>query len=175
MSIALSSNSISEDIETKIINEVFVKKTDGNKFAGGTFNKFKKPVEKIVQPFRLSTDKTKAYIPFRWALDNIPKSSRTPRENLTQISAKFNTTLRDIQKEIKDDCVDALNKKGCILISLYPGAGKTCLSIFLSSRIGLKTLIICHRIVLIEQWIKAIERFIDNPRIGFIKPSLSEI
>ena len=169
MSIVIDSKDISPEMESKILNEVFVKKIEGgNSFA---FNKFKKSAEKIVQPIRVKDNK--AYIPFRWALNNIPNSSRTSRENLSKISVKFNSTLRDIQKEIKDECVDSLNKKGCVLISLYPGAGKTCLSIFLSSRIGLKTLIICHRIVLIEQWIKAIERFIDNPKIGFVKPSLS--
>jgi superfamily II DNA or RNA helicase len=171
MSIALSSDFISEEIETKIIKEVFVKKTDGSDFK---FNKFKKVEEKIVQPFRLSTDRTKAYIPFDWSLQNIDNAKRPVREQFGQINVKFNTTLRDAQKEVKDECISALNKRGSILISLYAGCGKTALAIYLASKVGLKTLIICHRIVLIEQWIKAIERFIDNPRIGFVKPSLSE-
>jgi len=171
MSISVTSQDITPEIEDKILKEVFVKKIEGgNSFS---FNKFKKSSDKIVQPFRLSNDKSKAYIPFDWSLNNITNIKRPSRDQFLPINVTFNTTLRSTQKEIKDDCISSLNKKGSILISLYPGAGKTALSIFLASRIGLKTLIICHRLVLIEQWIQAIERFIDNPKIGFVKPSLS--
>jgi superfamily II DNA or RNA helicase len=56
-----------------------------------------------------------------------------------------------------------LNKFGCLLISLYPGAGKTCLAIYLAAKvIKLKTLIVCHRIVLMEQWRDSIKRFTGN-------------
>ena len=170
MSIVATSQHISDEIETKIINEVFVKKIEGN-----TFSKFVKPKETIIQPYRTSPDGKKVYLPFRWALENIPTISRPNRDILSTISplSKFNTTLRSVQQQIKDECISLLNKKGCVLISLYPGAGKTCLSIYLASKIGLKTLIICHRLVLIEQWKKAIERFIDHPNIGFIKSGLS--
>lgn len=172
MSIIIESKDISPELEEKILNEVFVKKIECGSFAFNKFSK-QKPKEKIVQPLRVSEDQTKAYLPFDWAIHNISNIKRPLREQFTSINIKFNTTLRSSQKEIKDDCISSLNKRGSILISLYPGAGKTCLSIFLASKIGLKTLIICHRLVLIEQWIKAIERFIDNPKIGFVKPSLS--
>jgi len=169
MSICLQSNDVSLELEDKILKEVFVKKIEGG------FNKFsrQKPKEKIIQPIRLNDSKDKVYIPFDWSLKNINNAKRPPRSEYQQINVTFNTTLRSTQKDIKDECISALNKHGSILISLYPGAGKTCLSIYLASKIGLKTLIICHRIILIEQWIKAIERFIDNPKIGFVKPSLS--
>lgn len=178
MSIKIHEKDLSEELETKIIDEVLVKKIDAvnpfmaNKFFGGKA----KPKETIVRPYRVIQDQNSICVPFRWAIDNIPNSSRPDRKDLTPLSdnTKFNTTLRSVQKEIKEECVSYLNKKGCVLISLYPGAGKTCLSIFLSSKIGLKTLIICHRIVLIEQWKKAIERFMDNPKIGFVKPGLSD-
>lgn len=172
MSIIIEAKHISQELEEKILNEVFVKKIEGSSF---TFNKFskQKPKEKIIQPIRTSEDQKLGYIPFDWAIHNLSNIKRPSRDNFTSINAVFNTTLRSTQKEIKDECISSLNKRGSILISLYPGAGKTCLSIYLASKIGLKTIIICHRLVLIEQWIKAIERFIDNPKIGFIKPSLS--
>jgi superfamily II DNA or RNA helicase len=169
MSIALESKDVSVELEDKILKEVFVKKIEGGNFS---FNKFK-PKDKLIQPIRVNDDKTKVYIPFDWALQNIKNAKRLSREQFTKINTTFNTTLRSTQKEVKDDCISALNKRGSILISLYPGCGKTALAIYLSSKIGLKTLIICHRIILIEQWIKAIERFIVNPKIGFVKPSLS--
>jgi len=173
MSIIATIDIVSEEIENRVINEVYVKKTEKKSFYKGGYN-YGSGKEVVVRPYRMSDERDKVYLPFRWALDNVQGSSRINREELTPMKAVFTSELRNVQKEIKDDCVKALNKKGCILISLYPGAGKTCLSIFLASRIGLKTLIICHRIVLIEQWKKAIERFIENPSIGVVSPSLSD-
>jgi superfamily II DNA or RNA helicase len=173
MSIIATVDHVSEELEQKILNEVFVKKTEKQSFfKKGSYYSNKNDV--TVRPYRMSEDGNRVYLPFRWALDNVPSLSRKERNELTSIQTTFTTQLRSVQKEIKDECVSNLNKKGCVLISLYPGAGKTCLSIFLASRIGLKTLIICHRLVLIEQWKKAIERFIENPSIGIISPSLSE-
>jgi superfamily II DNA or RNA helicase len=173
MSICLESKDISIELEDKILKEVFVKKIEGgNSFAFNKFSK-QKAKEKLIQPIRLNNSKDKVYIPFDWSLKNINNAKRPNRSEFSSINVKFNTSLREGQKQVKDECVSALNKKGSILLSLFPGFGKTCLAIFLASKIGLKTLIICHRIILIEQWIKAIERFIDNPKIGFVKPSLS--
>jgi superfamily II DNA or RNA helicase len=168
MSITLTSEQVSEELEEKIINEVQVKKLDGsNKFGFGGFGKQK---EIIVRPFKMNDVSNTVSVPFRWALDNIPHCQRPSRDTFSLIDTKFTTTLRSVQKEIKEECISYLNKKGCVLISLYPGAGKTCLSIYLASKIGLKTLIVCHRLVLMEQWKKAIERFIECPRIGIVKP-----
>lgn len=166
MSIIASESQIDRDLESRIIEEVKVTKIDGNSFYTSSFPVHRK--ETVVRPYKMNEDNTIS-LPFRWALDNVPSIQRPDRNSLTTISTRFTTTLRSIQQEIKDDCVSFLNRKGCVLISLYPGAGKTCLSIYLASRIGLKTLFVCHRLVLIEQWKKALERFIDQPRVGFIK------
>jgi superfamily II DNA or RNA helicase len=167
MSIIASEAQISADLENRIIEEVKVIKIEGNAFFSPAFQKKKK--ETIVRPYKMNDGNTIS-LPFRWAVDNVPDIKRPERSTLSSISSRFTTTLRSVQEEIKDQCIAYLNRHGCVLISLYPGAGKTCLSIFLASRIGLKTVFVCHRIVLIEQWIKALERFIENPRIGFVKP-----
>ena len=169
MSIIVTSSQLSEQDEERVINEVFVKKIESNSFAQPFPNRPKK--ETIIRPYYMSDDGERAYLPFRWALDNISSVVRPERSSLVPLrdNTKFNSTLRSVQREIKDDCIAHLNRNGCVLISLYPGAGKTALSIYLATKIGLKTLIICHRLVLIEQWKKAIARFIDNPRIGFVK------
>ena len=172
MSIIVTAEQVSEELEKRIIEEVLVKKMEKPNFFGKSFS-YKKKDEEVVRPYRMKEDGSCAYLPFRWALDNVPTSSRISREKLTTISPHFTTELRSVQKEIKDDCISFLNKKGCVLISLYPGAGKTCLSIYLASKIGLKTLIICHRLVLIEQWKEAIQAFIAEPKIGVVSSSLS--
>lgn len=172
MSIIVTCGDVSEEMEKRIINEVFVKKIDGNAFMMANKPFLKK--ETIVRPYKMNDDGTSLAVPFRWAMDNISPSLRPPRSGLAEIDVKFTSSLRSIQLEIKDECLSHINKKGCVLISLYPGAGKTCLSIYLSSKIKLKTLFVCHRLVLAEQWKKAIERFIDSPRIGFVKPEKNQ-
>ncbi len=174
MSIIATIDHIPETLEDRIINEVFVtKKTEKPSYMKGSFSYGNKK-DVIVRPYRMTESGDKVYLPFRWALDNVPTLSRRERSEMTSIKPVFTTQLRSVQKEIKDDCISFLNKKGCVLISLYPGAGKTCLSIFLASRIGLKTLIVCHRLVLMEQWKGAIKRFVENPSIGVLTPSLSD-
>ena len=114
----------------------------------------------------------KVYLPFRWALDNIPGVRRKNRDECTQMAenAKFLLKLRNIQQEVKSDCITALNKSGCHLISLYAGSGKTLLSVYLACKIGLKTLVICHRIGLIEQWIEEIGKSTENIVCSIIRP-----
>jgi superfamily II DNA or RNA helicase len=172
MSVRVTADQISEELEQQILDTVCVEKVEGgaNAFARP---RFAAQAKTYVRPYRMQ-DNEALFLPLVWATDNVPNVVRPSRSAFTAITPTFNTTLRAVQREIKDECISQLNRKGCVLISLYPGAGKTCLSIFLASRIGLKTLIVCHRLVLIEQWQAAINRFIDNPRIGFVKSGLSE-
>jgi len=173
MSIVIESKDISPELEDKILKEVFVKKIEGgNSFSFNKFSK-QKPKEKIIQPLRVSEDKTKGYIPFDWSLKNINNAKRPNRSEFSSINVKFNTTLREGQKQVKEEAISALNKRGSIMLALYPGFGKTSLSIFLSSKIGLKTLIICHRIILLNQWEEAIKRFIDDAKVCLVKPGMS--
>lgn len=172
MSIVIESKDISPELEQKILNEVFVKKIEGSSFAFNKFSK-QKPKEKIVQPLRVSEDQSKAYLPFHWSLKNIPNTKRPSREQFTPINVKFNATLREGQKQVKDEAISSLNKKGSIMLALYPGFGKTSMSVYLSSKIGLKTLIICHRIILLNQWEQAIKRFIDDAKVCLVKPGMS--
>ncbi len=173
MSIALESKDVSLEIEDKILKEVFVKKIEGG--TSFAFNKFskQKPKEKLIQPIRLNDDKTKVFVPFDWTLQNIANTKRPLREKFSQINVKFNTTLREGQKQVKEEAISALNKRGSILLALYPGFGKTSMSIYLASKIGMKTLIICHRIILLNQWEDAIKRFIDDAKVSLIKPNMS--
>lgn len=166
MSICIDLHQISPEKEDEIIENVRVKKIE-NSYNPRTGFKLK---ETYLNAFLQYSEKKCYYVPFRWALENT-NCIRRPRTDFGTISIPFKSELRSIQLEIKDECLNRLNKYGCVLISLYPGAGKTCLSIYLASKvIKLKTLIICHRIVLMEQWKESIERFTDNAVIEFLKP-----
>lgn len=168
MSICVSTHQMTSLDEDRILDQVRVKKIESSYNPRGGFQ----VKETYLNAFIQHSEKQCYYLPFAWALQHIKGITRRDRKEFSSIDIPFTSTLRAVQLEIKDECLERLNKKNCLLISLYPGAGKTCLAIYLSSRvIKLKTLIICHRLVLIEQWIKAISRFTgDAASVAFVKP-----
>ena len=100
-------------------------------------------------------DKNTAFIPFAYAKDY----KRPERKSFRQISPTFTSELRESQKEVCLQAINMLNNNGSVILSLYTGFGKTCSAIFLSTKIRLPTLIICHRIVLLNQWAESIKKF----------------
>jgi superfamily II DNA or RNA helicase len=107
-----------------------------------------------------------AYIPFAYGRECKGGPFMCPeRDNFSEISCKFGGSLRPEQKVIKNEAISHLNKYGSTLIACYPGMGKTCMAIYISTKIKLKTLIITHRIVLIKQWQASLEKFCPNSKV----------
>jgi superfamily II DNA or RNA helicase len=146
MSTKIKIKSLSMDIRQKIIKDLKIEKKLG---------KYEK-VQKFLEPYYIDEKSDEIYLPFAWCLENIKNIKRPEREELDKINVKFTGKLRENQKIVKDEAITLLNKTGSAILSLYCGFGKTFLSILLATKIGLKTLIICHRIVLIEQWKESI-------------------
>ena len=77
---------------------------------------------------------------------------------------------RPEQKEIMTETIQVLQaQKGSVCISVYPGGGKTFMALCLARRIGLRTLILTHRIVLMQQWRETVEKCFP----GIVCPVLS--
>ena len=107
-------------------------------------------------------------LPYSWARHHLPSSVfssvRRQRTQVTDISlrVRFRGTLRPEQESIKKETVQLLqSQKGCACIAVYPGGGKTITSLSLAQKIGLRCLILSHRIVLMDQWKKSIEGFLE--------------
>ena len=109
------------------------------------------------------------YLPFCWALKNISRAERPDRSKFEQINVKFVGNLRPLQIEVRSEALNLLNKYGSCVLSLYTGAGKTITSINISTRTKLKTMILCHRLVLIEQWKSSILKFCPDAKIQILK------
>ena len=167
MSIRVTAENLSVSNEEKIISDVRVRKVEQSYNPRSGF----KLIETYINAFRQYSEENAYIVPFHWAIENL-NVKRRERDTFQTISVQFTTTLRSIQLEIKEETVSRLNRYGSLLISLYPGAGKTCLAIYLAAKvIKLKTLIVCHRIVLIEQWIESIKRFTgEDTTIAFVRP-----
>ena len=99
---------------------------------------------KYIEPYNVIDDDV--YLPFQYALQTEGLSDiakRPERKELDSIKVEFTGKLRDLQKQVRDEAIQILNKSGSVILSLYCGFGKTFLAIHLASKIGLKTLILC--------------------------------
>ena len=65
-------------------------------------------------------DNNTIYLPFAYA----KKYKKNSKETYGKIDVKFEGVLREMQKEIKNEAIQHLNKDGCTIISAYPGSGK---------------------------------------------------
>ena len=146
MSTKIKIKNLSMDMRQKIVKDLKIEKKLG---------KYEK-VPKFLEPYYIEEKTDEIYLPFAWSLENIKNIIRPERKDLDKINTKFTGNLRENQKIVRDEAISMLNKTGSTILSLYCGFGKTFLSILLATKIGLKTLIICHRIVLIEQWKESI-------------------
>jgi uncharacterized protein YlbG (UPF0298 family) len=104
------------------------------------------------------------YVPFAYGAEH----GRPDRSCFSNMTKKFKGELRDEQKIVKKEAIDSLNSTGYVMISCYPGFGKTCSAIYLACKIGLKTLILCHRIVLVNQWRDALKLFCPEAKIEVV-------
>tara|TARA_B100000073_G_scaffold140366_1_gene115534 strand:+ start:2654 stop:3991 length:1338 start_codon:yes stop_codon:yes gene_type:complete len=162
MSIKLLLEDLSNDQKNKITSELKFQKKETQ------YNKMMP--QPSIHTFDISEEDGKGYIylPFYWTLKNIANSQRPNRETFPPLKTKFIGKLRPLQKDVKTEAQQLLQKNGTCLLSLYTGAGKTITSIYLANKIGLKTLIIVHRLCLLDQWKQSIEKVCDNPKIQIL-------
>lgn len=123
------------------------------------------------------------YIPFAYnykrplGLDSKPgdagaliKFPRRNREEFSKRNPEFQGELREPQKEVRKEALEELNKTGSVIISCYCGFGKTITAINIACKIKMKVLILCHRIVLINQWRDSIIKFCPKATWQILSP-----
>jgi superfamily II DNA or RNA helicase len=116
---------------------------------------------KVLNPYQV--EKGIGYFPF--AYKNFP---RRVRSDFGVVKATFKGELRPEQAELQTEAINHLNKNGSIIIAAYTGFGKTCTSMSIISKVGMQTLVLAHRIVLIEQWKKAVNDFLPGLNIQVV-------
>ena len=122
---------------------------------------------KEIAPYRIQEEQQLIYLPFQWAYSQpFFQPYRRPRTDYDTLQTRFNGQLREEQKVIQTEAIQHMNRQGSILIACYPGFGKTITTLSISSKIGLKTLILVNRVILIDQWVASIRNFYhENVRI----------
>jgi superfamily II DNA or RNA helicase len=171
MSIVLDLESIDYKVRERIDRELrFQPETAKGKYGK---NKYKpKGGGSVITPYHVD-EKDRVFLPFSYALKTVPKISRPTRDTYAAIAVDFVQQLRKGQKEVKSEILQAINTTGSVILSFYPGFGKTSLAIYISTKIRLRTLIIVHRLVLLEQWVESIRKFCPDATYSVITSKYS--
>ena len=121
--------------------------------------------------------KNRLILPPYWTRENIGKAQENYIKNGLSFTQELKTIYppRDYQEPIIEKTYSQLKKIKGAIITIPPGKGKTFLSIYLSTLIKQRTLILVHTTVLMEQWIDRLKYFIPNAKIGIIKGKKFEI
>jgi superfamily II DNA or RNA helicase len=88
---------------------------------------------------------------------------------------EFNGSLREQQKPIVKKVYKEMKKQGHCILHAVTGMGKTSMSLYLTSKLKQKTLILVHQDFLLNQWVERIEQFLPNAKIGILKQSRIEV
>jgi superfamily II DNA or RNA helicase len=125
------------------------------------------PFPKPVINFRNSTDGN-MIIPRYFAHEHIGKKPQRPCIK-NRDSIQFKGTLRDYQVKIVDDIMKSINDFPGVILSLYTGAGKTLIALYVMSLLKVKTLIVVNKNMLLEQFQDRIKQFIPDAKVGIIQ------
>lgn len=93
----------------------------------------------------------------------------------TPIDVSFKGNLRKEQVPVVEDAMKSLiNTEGAVL-NLYCGFGKTTCANMISTRLGVKTLVLVHTTALATQWKERIEQFVDGCSVGMIRQETFDV
>ena len=115
---------------------------------------------KAIDLYQETIQQTHAIIPFHvyyTLLGARPNKSAV----FPPIQTSFTGSLLEHQVRLKTEAIKRMNEQGSAFLKLHCGAGKTCISIYIATKVRLKTLIVVHRVVLMKQWADSIAAFTD--------------
>lgn len=129
-------------------------------------------------PFKLYQESsTRLYVPKYYGLKRFGPPENNKIAEGQNINLEFQGSLRPYQEDAVNSFLNAArdnNKMGGI-INLYCGGGKTTMTIYIVCKLAKKTLIVCHKDFLLQQWKERIEQFTSNARIGMLKAKTVDV
>ena len=117
----------------------------------------------------------KFYLPRFYGFDTYGDPDEIKISEGKPIDLKFKGELRPAQKPIVEKFIKHAKRKGCGLLEIFCGAGKTVLSLKIISQLKKKTLVIVHKDFLLRQWVERIEQFLPDARVGRIQADIIDV
>lgn len=114
-------------------------------------------------------------IPFHYGLKLALKKGieiqRPNRKILGNMHHEFKGSLREEQKNCRDQALTCLQSQKSVMLSCYTGFGKTVTAINMASKIKLKTFIVVPKKPLLGQWESEIKKFVPDASVMVIEPN----
>jgi superfamily II DNA or RNA helicase len=158
MSLVASIESLDESSRKNISDDLIIR-------IDNPLQKYSKAPPTYLEAFQASS--ASISLPFAWAISE-KIGHRPGRSHFPGAFPCFEGECRGDQKEVKKKCMRSFNSTGSVLVSCFPGWGKTFLAINLASSIKLKTIIFVNKIVLMKQWENSIRRFVKDAKVAQI-------
>lgn len=129
----------------------------------------------------------KLYLPKHFAVENMGVPSEITSKEPTRINIQFKGSIRENQMEPVQKFLDSCNLDGEYtpeslkrfsyggIISLPCGWGKTVIGLYITAKLGVKTLIIVHKEFLVNQWKERIEQFLPDAKVGTIQQNKTDV
>ena len=123
----------------------------------------------------------KLYIPKHIGFKEFGEPDKVKLTKGLEIDVSFKGGLRDKQqpiiKSFLNSCSDGpfKTKSRGGIISVPCGWGKTIMALYLIAALKRKTIVIVHKEFLLNQWIKRIEEFLPDARVGIIQASKIDV
>lgn len=157
MSVKVKKNQFNEDELKKITRELTVFPTSIMKVKG----KMREVQGNPIFNFDNESSAEYIYLPYDYCNKYFKKKlnfeNKYPKREI-----QFTKTLRDYQEEIAEDSMKMLKKEGAMILALATGMGKTCMSVYLASKISLPTIVVITKQTLLTSWKKTFEEFTDQ-------------
>lgn len=112
------------------------------------------------------------YLPRYYGYLNYGKPKEIKSEvSIEKTNLTFNGQLRDYQEKIVKRSLEKFEDEYFRggLLALSTGCGKTVIALSLCATLKVKTLVLVHKEVLLQQWIERIEQFLPEAKIGKIQ------
>jgi superfamily II DNA or RNA helicase len=115
-------------------------------------------------------------VPRFWAVDKgIPLTEHWPDPVTIDPAPEFCGTLRDQQPIAVDATLRSLTTTGGAILSAAVGEGKTCMACRIIAHLGLKTVVLVHKHVLLDQWKDRLAQFLPGVTVSSVRGSAIDV
>lgn len=110
-------------------------------------------------------------VPRLWALGHNFYTLKTTDVKLINIDLD----LREYQQKVVAYCLDEFKTKQGAIIAMPTGTGKTVVALYIAGVLNVKTVILVHKHILLNQWIERIDQFLPGRTVGCVYGSRCEL
>lgn len=129
-------------------------------------------------PFKIYKESIKRiYIPKYYGISNFgnPELDKMKTNNIEDIHIDFNGSLREKQLPVIEKFISECQLSGGGIVCLPCGFGKTVIGLNIISKLKKKTLVVCHKEFLLNQWKERMDMFLPGVKLGCIQQKKVDI